>query len=344
MVVEYTLPGFGTKTNGRCNTVLFADHCPDCHTTELKHYKCKNWECPVCYHSSASRGGERIADRLYGGYLAYRSIGIDPGPMNHLVFSMPSSEYESFEDLSLRDQRRLISKYAKMVGVSGGVSIIHPKRIKDEYKVPVGLALQDLGVDTGSLWEGVHLNALDLDSWLDYTTEGLHIHVVGYFRIKMKSNDFEELTGWTYKNITWEKRHKPEDKESVRRIASYLLTHHSIVKGKQSFSYFGLLSNGKLTKTTRTERVDKECPECSSQMYKVSVDSEERLQGLLDGTFRMCVDQFSIKSRLRTIRNYYDVRPPRGVKVSPKDDPRLRAWKVAHGYYVVPPEVGIPLT
>lgn len=54
---------------------------------------------------------------------------------------------------------------------------------------------------------------------------------------------------------------------------------------------------GKLIKTTRTERADKKCPECSSHMYKVAVNSEERLEGLLDGTFRMCVDLFSIKSR-----------------------------------------------
>jgi len=47
---------------------------------------------------------------------------------------------------------------------------------------------------------------------------------------------------------------------------------------------------------------------------------------------------------MRTIRNYYDVRPPRGVKFSPKDDPRLLAWKVAHEYYVVPPDVGISVT
>lgn len=304
MTQEYNLPGFGSRTKESCNTVTSADYCPDCHRVDARFYHCNNWECPECYHWTAAKAARRIADRVYGCYLAWRSFGKNLGYVNHFEFSVPESEYEGFDKDS--NKAKAVA-YAKDVGVSGGAVAFHPYRIKKELQRPVRLAMEAAGMKGGS-WDGIHSDVLGLGDWRNYAVFGPHFHIVGYFSMKEKSNEFQKRTGWVYKNISWSKRHHAEDKDAVRRIFSYLLTHHSVSKGKQNVTYFGTASYSKVSKKSYKEKELKKCPDCSGQMYQIAIWTEERIEQIRAGTHKVVLDEFNPKSRCVVVHNFYTVR------------------------------------
>lgn len=303
-MVFLPVAGFGSVTNPLCNTVTSADYCPDCHKVDVRHYHCKNWECPVCYPWTAARAGKRAADRLNGAFWAWRSIGKHPGNMNHFMLSVPASEYVGFDPGKGRTKAVAL---AKQIGVSGGSIVYHERRIKKEFKRLIGDAMRALGLE-GGLWAGVHADVLRLPSVDDYTVFSPHYHIVGFFRLKEKSNEFFKRTGWTYKNISWAKRHRVESKEDVKKIVTYQLTHHAVSVGKHAVTYFGTASYNKVTKKTYKEKQLKTCLRCSGQMYQVPVWSERQLIEMKAGEYRYTVDEDSIRSRLVTVHTYYTVR------------------------------------
>ena len=96
-----------------------------------------------------------------------------------------------------------------------------------------------------------------------------HWHIVGYFKLKERSDHFYERTGWTYKNISWEKYHEALDKDSARRTIAYLCTHHRYQKGRQSVTYFGVAAPNKvtceMTKEMKVAKIDYNlCRKCKN--------------------------------------------------------------------------------
>lgn len=322
----FNLPGFGSKTKPECNTVTYADYCPDCHQVEPKYYHCFNWECPECLHWTASRAAKRIAERIIGCHAALCDTGIYPGHINHLTFSPPAFEYDGFD---LDKMKKKAIEYAKAVGVSGGAIAFHPYRIKGDLKKPIRRAMKAMGLEGGD-WDGVHANVLGLKSWRDYAYFSPHFHIVGYFKLKEQSDDFIRRTGWVYKNISMSERHHAENKDGVCRIFAYVLTHHAIEKRRHNVTYFGDAYYSKFETKTWKEIELKKCPDCSSQMFRIPVWSEKRVKEIRSGACKVELDECHSKSRLITIRHFYTVRTKQaGLDAFCSESPPVLACKPA---------------
>lgn len=300
---SYLLPGYGKKTKEHCNTVTSADYCPSCHKTVGHYYHCKNFMCPECYKSAAYQAATRAADRLLGCHSAWKAFGKNLGYVNHIELSVPESQYKDF------DKKKMIAKaikYAKKIGLSGGGLLFHPYRVRKEYQRPVQQAVKAAGKKMGT-WEAIHENVLDLPSHLDYLVFSPHFHIVGFFKLKQRSNEFFNETGWTYKNISWSKGRGSENQEGVTRIFSYLLTHHAHEPRREAVHYFGTASKNKVSKETWKEKKDKKCT-CGEQMYRIAIWSEERIQQIQEGLHKIELDEFNPKSKIIIVHNRYKVR------------------------------------
>lgn len=304
MTPEFDLPGFGSKTKAECNTVTYADYCPECHEVEPKFYHCNNWQCPECLHWTAARAGRRVAERLIGSHAALCDTGTYPGHVNHVMLSVPVSEYDGFDETEMK---KLAVKYAKQIGISGGAIAFHPYRIKGDLKKPIRLAMKAQGLEGGD-WVGVHANVLGFKSWRDYAVFSPHFHVVGYFKLKEQSDAFIRRTGWVYKNVSMSERHHAEGFEDVRRIFTYILTHHSIAPRRHNVTYFGNASYSKIETKTWKETQLKKCPDCSAQMFRIPVWSEKRVKEIRSGVCKVELDESNSMSRVITVRHFYTVR------------------------------------
>lgn len=275
-VFDYELPGFGVQHSDRCNQPNFIEYCPDCHHTDLHSYHCNRWDCPVCYPWTANKRARESADRLYGVMRAWQATGADIGFFNHVVMSPPASAYEDFDE---KKAAKDVRKYCKEIGLSGGALIFHPYRIDEEIE----MIFHDLRV-SGELkvnnWIAVHQNILkgsfisgrEIRSWRDYVYFSPHWHIVGFFKLKERSNVFYERTGWTYKNVSWEKYHEALDKAGARRTIAYLCTHHRYQKGKQSLTYFGKAAPNQVSRTTTIDFKVSKCPVCSVDIKQMDLD------------------------------------------------------------------------
>jgi hypothetical protein len=301
----YPIAGYGPVTNDRCNTITYADVCFDGHRYIPRFYHCHNWACPTCLPWTASAAAKEVADRLYGGFWAWRAIGRHPGNLNHLTLSVPASEYVDFDPDKARKKATAL---AKQIGISGGSIVFHQPRIKKELKKRITDACRILGV-RGGWWAGVRANVLGLPSVADYLEEGPHFHFTGCFFIKETSDHFFKRTGWVYKNITISHGRLYETKEALRKIVAYQLEHHSIVSpNEHAVRWFGTFSYRVLEMKKVKVKESLECPVCSKQMYKVVVNSERYLVELKAGLHRFTVDENSIPSRRITVKKFFSIR------------------------------------
>lgn len=304
MIPSFNLPGFGSKTKAECNTVTYADHCPDCHETDPKYYHCFNWQCPECLHWTAARAGRRAAERIIGSHAALCDTGVYPGHVNHVVLSVPACEYDGFDEEVMKSKA---VEYAKQIGLSGGAIVFHPYRLKERIKKRIRRVMKAQCLEGGD-WDAVHVNLLGFNSWRRYVKFSPHYHIVGSFKLKEKSNDFVRRTGWVYSNISMKKRHRAEGYEDVRRILTYVLTHHATAPRRHNVTYFGDFSYSKINTKTWKEIDLKKCPNCSAQMYRVPVWSEKTVKEIRSGVRKVELDESNSKSRTITIRHFYTVR------------------------------------
>lgn len=292
----YRIPGTLVKTSEDCNTVVAAEYCKDCGKAEARFYHCNNWDCPECYFYTAMRAAHRVEDRLMGVQSAYSNYGKHPGKIVHITFSVPESDYKDFD---LEKYYKKCIKNADMIGVNGGAIIFHPFRIKAEFHKPIYDAVKALCLK-GGLWSGVHSDVLHLGSWDAYTYFAPHFHVLGYYpKIVMKSNVFNEVTGWVYKAIG------VNQERNVFRTARYLLTHTAVPEGhKQAVHYFGIASNSKTSVKSIKIKEFKKCPECGSENYYLIPCGEYRFTRFAEG-LKPADDEFFVHVRLiRTVKKY----------------------------------------
>lgn len=318
----FDLPGYGHKTKEICNTVTSADYCPSCHRTVGLYYHCKKFQCPECYKSAAYQAATRAADYLLGCHTAWRAFGKNLGYVNHIELSVPVEQYQDFNEKKMTEKA---IKYSKKIGISGGGLLFHPYRVKKEYRRPIQQAVKAAGKKMGT-WDAIKENVLSLPSHFDYLVFSPHFHVVGYFKMAQRSNEFYKETGWTYKNISWSKGRGSENTAGVTKIFSYLLTHHAIhpatelgKKGKQAVHYFGTASKNKVSKETWKEKQYKKCT-CGEQMYRIAIWSEERIQQIQEGAIKIELDDFIKKSKMIIVHNRYKVRTSQASIVTSFED------------------------
>lgn len=331
--LKYNIPGVGNQHSQRCNQPNYVAYCPDCKHTEVHSYHCNRWDCPVCYPWTAAKAARRIRYRIEGSYGALKNAGLNPGFLNHVVFSPPPSEYEGFD---YKIQKKEALKYAKQVGMSGAVVVFHPYRVKDEVDDFIG-DLRDAGL-RGGTWQHIHDNifkgasdvnlGIDFQHWSDYIEFAPHWHLIGFFHLKEKSDVFYDRTGWIYNNVSMEKHHKELDWAGLFRTVRYLLTHHYVEKGKQSVTYFGNLSPNKIIHESVSIRVPVKCPDCYVE-YAV-VDFDNNVTGCVTRgeLYKIPVKtSWEVDELLEDIAN-------RRFKFDPKKYDKLWKFELIHSYRV----------
>jgi len=297
VIPEFRVPGTLDKTSEYCNTVVAAEYCQDCGKVEPRFYHCNNWDCPSCYFHTATRAAHRAEDRLLGVQKAFGDVGKYPGRIIHVMFSVPEAEYEDFD---YKKSRKACYQYADMIGMLGGVVAYHPYRVKKEYHKPLLDYLKTAGLPGGH-WRAIKDNPLGLASWRDYIYFAPHFHILGFYpKIVMKSNEFFELTGWTYKAIgVYQDR-------NVFRTLRYLCTHLAVPEGHdQALTYFGIASYNKTSVESLKISSFKVCPSCGSENYYLIPCGDNLYSLYAEGVKPSFDSSLIVHVRLvRTVRKY----------------------------------------
>jgi len=273
-----------------------ANVCDACGHVDPFVKSCNNFRCPVCYSKAGKKAGNRVQDRFndineslsrkvftHGvgvNSVSYMGLGYRmkrQGSVRHVIMTMPK-DTKYIEDFDVVYGARA-NEYAKRIGMSGFVRIFHPYRIKHDINVALHLATVSVyNKDTKlndsvsaiefykGVWGCVHADILNLGDKLAYCEWGPHYHLIGYFpRIDMKSDKFQKITGWVYKN--------KGGRDSISGTVAYLLSHHAIINSKNGntkpgYVYCGFIAYNKLKFFTDIVFEDIACDICGSSMTK----------------------------------------------------------------------------
>jgi hypothetical protein len=182
-------------------------------------------------------------DRLYA---SMQLLGIPTKYLEHIVMSPPQAEYLSVEDKQgYKNITKKVNRYLKMIGIRGGVVIFHPFRLKH--------------LDGSICDEKKACNKKHIEEFSP------HWHIIGFGKLRMKSNEFHSKTDWVYKTIRY-----VSDVRGCRYVLRYLMGHCGVLyngnhQGNKVIKWIGEISCKVIGKQT-TRGVDIICPKCNQKI------------------------------------------------------------------------------
>jgi hypothetical protein len=327
-----TVTGFGEITNldkcgkwgsvAACNTARGQEIIGDDGKIE-KHYvrhlqhSCDNPTCPICMPRWTRKEGARLSTALRG--YQVKALGeqvfeyecdedydcsepvldateiawhkYNAKYLNHYMLSPLLSVVP--REMGIDEIKALGKAMATRVGVTGGVMVFHPYRIKKYIqkclsKYCVSIHKENFEGREKKFWELLRENVLNLKSWREYIEWSPHYHIVGFGRI-LSQRTIEEkmaariiLNGWVARWI----RHVDtriwfdgqDIHDPIAELAAYLLSHAGHVPGKKIPMRFGVMSSHRLEKVGKPNIIhcDVICPECKSPVIicKAGIDGD----------------------------------------------------------------------
>jgi hypothetical protein len=137
-----------------------------------------------------------------------------------------SSGY-SIEDINTALMRRGRRRARNKSNVLGGVSVVHPARLKHDIKTALRAHGYGASGDEGGLWEGVRADALELLDWRRYAKYEPHGHSIG----------FPELIGeHSHESFVINKYDVLEAASNVVAHVRYLMSHRGVWRGDGQFT------------------------------------------------------------------------------------------------------------
>jgi len=209
---------------------------------------CHSRGCPICFRTGwAGRQARAASDKLIAGGDLYERVGESLGRgVRHIVFSPDQDStvervrtVEGFEDIY-----RELHEVVQYAGLNGYMVVFHPfRQVKD--------------------WRGEKIPG----RWY----ESPHFHVLGYGWL-MKSDRFNEATGWIYYNVDSEDG-KVRDRDEIRGTIKYLLTHAGISYGPKRFQvvrWAKMIANCKMGRKKYSKITDKpvKCECCETDLHR----------------------------------------------------------------------------
>lgn len=165
-LTSFLIPGLGLSADNCMKKVLSAiSSLGNAAKFISKH--CERIQCPNCYQWWISKRAFELSVLIecYALYVNDRPAGV-----------MCSIHPDKVKDWTWNDYCKFIRKcYSRMykLGITGGVRVFHPFRVKDEIKI----ALKKLGAkDSGGFWKMIRENVLNLPFWYSYVYLAPHIH------------------------------------------------------------------------------------------------------------------------------------------------------------------------
>lgn len=211
--------------------------------------------------------------------------------VRHVILSAPPGlininvmKYEKIKEIG--------KKFALKVGITGGVMIFHPWRIKDELK-PL-LAARCKGVSKlnqeqrdKKFWQLVREDVLKMGDWRRYTVYGPHFHIIG-FGYTEKSSDVYARDGWIVKNVRNVSTHRffkdTEIEDDIVAMVAYVLSHAMIEKGSKTPAWLGVCTPRNLRKVGDGEKVQYKCvcPKCGQQIvyWQETIDGGDYVKAM----------------------------------------------------------------
>lgn len=225
----------GTGTMCENSGIVLRGVCSSCgHTVVLDKGNCGRIECPHCSRTWARRASERSAARVIG----YRQATGTIHKPRHVTIELSSLDWDDAK------------KRFAAIGATGGVIVLHPWRIKEEFKDQINAEAERLQINR---YEVIKKKPNPL-SYLEYSP---HAHGIVYGRlvdVEKNSNTF------VYKNIR-----RINGIGACEQLMYYLFSHTFIPKTPRSSAlrYFGVCSPQKLKPSwTGNESVEVACPIC----------------------------------------------------------------------------------
>lgn len=232
------------------------------HKAYLKHERCNDPLCKVCYPKFTHVIAENATGRIVGYTDVY---GNDP--IYHLVFwPKKPTVYKGMEDAMQAAGVMLKAMGAKMAAV-----LYHPYRITKamqetlrEYKYK-----HNLPSDTG-FWKMAHDDVLQLGTLAAYIEYYPHFHAMasGYL---MDAGEYASLDIGGYKKVRF-----LHDAKEVETALNYIATHSCKEAGKQCVRYFGAISYSKLGRGAGYEKtIDIVCEKCAAPMQEFYASADD---------------------------------------------------------------------
>jgi Zn-finger nucleic acid-binding protein len=213
--------------------------CPKCkNEMEVSGTTCGHVECPKCWGTWARRGAERVAARVWG----YQEAAKTHHKPRHATFDLDSVDWKEAK------------KKCAALGFTGGVMIIHPWRIKDEFRGQMEIMAERTGK---SRYEIVRESAIGMDA-MRYSP---HAHVICYGKGVQVEKGSDE---YKYRMIR-----RLNSLDGVQGAVYYLLSHTFIPegKGRTTYRYFGTCLPQRLKPTFEGKASDAlRCPNCQTEM------------------------------------------------------------------------------
>ncbi len=268
-------------TESDCGVVLSKVVCSRSkdHESYLKHRRCNDPCCPVCYPKFASRISEAVAERVAG----WQSVYPEQTVYHLIAWGKKGVVYKSLGD-AFKDAKKMYDA----LGMTAAVVWYHPYRIRAELKPALRSLMRkwknepelcrlsrknggfvrfsEMYFDVG-FWKLAHDDALGLGGLQNYVEYGPHFHFIGSGYLK-NSRIYAATTGCGYKK----KGYLTKD-DAVPRLAYYLSTHACYEWTKTSTRRWGTISDKKLAKKVVYEGIeDVRCPDCGAVMCEYDVD------------------------------------------------------------------------
>lgn len=215
--------------------------CPSCgHKVSLVKHGCGLVSCPSCSRRWARRAAERSAARLWGALHA-RAATWKP---RHISFDLDVCSWD------------FAKQRAAELGCTGGILVIHPWRMKDEYKQMFEIMAEKTGKNRYDLAKESAFG-MDAFEWSPHC----HGMVYGKFKDVAKGSDTFE-----YRNIR-----RLNSQHNAEGSLMYLFGHTFVplTKNGKCFRYFGICSPQKLKpEWTGTCTDSLKCPCCQAEMLE----------------------------------------------------------------------------
>lgn len=215
--------------------------CPKCgHHVQLVKHGCGHLTCPVCSKKWSRRAAERSAARLWGAIHA----GVSRWKPRHISFDLDDLSWDAAK------------KRAEELGCTGGVLVLHPWRLKDEYKEMFEIMAERTGLNR---YDIAKQSGIGMDAF----RYAPHCHGMVYGRFK----DVEKgSTKYEYRNIR-----RLNSLHAAEGALMYLFGHTFIpqkANGK-CYRYFGICSPQRLKPEWTGSCCDTlKCPECGAEMVE----------------------------------------------------------------------------
>ena len=215
--------------------------CPRCgHHVSLVKHGCGLISCPQCSKKWARRAAERAAARLWGALHA-KAATWKP---RHITFDLDELSWAAAK------------KKAAEIGCTGGVLVLHPWRLKDEYRAMFEMMAERTDMNRYDIAKQSGIG-MDAFRWSP------HCHVMAYGRFKDVRNGSEIFE---YRNIR-----RMNSQHGAEGALMYLFGHTFIplTKNGKCYRYFGICSPQKLKPEWTGSCTDSlKCPECQAEMVE----------------------------------------------------------------------------